>query len=157
MVERGENQFNDGAFAMNWRPATKAMNMSLVNIYGASDLVDLKVRLENLFTEDDVPEHIGGSTPPAYNTQDTTQEASAAIEAALPGASESKRSELETALASEGLIRNNRLTNAGRQFLEAYKKMLKQNAVIVMSADSELLKYLNGASPAKTKESGSGK
>jgi len=29
--------------------------------------------------------------------------------------------------------------------LEAYKKMLKQQTVIVMSADSELLRYLNGA------------
>jgi len=41
--------------------------------------------------------------------------------------------------------------------LEAYKKMLKQQAVIVMSADSDLFKYLNGASPAETKESDSSK
>jgi len=41
--------------------------------------------------------------------------------------------------------------------LEAYKKMLNQQAVIVMSADSELLKYLNGATPAETKGSGSDK
>ena len=41
--------------------------------------------------------------------------------------------------------------------LEAYKKMLNQQAVFVMSADSELLKYLNGVTPAETKESGSSK
>ena len=38
--------------------------------------------------------------------------------------------------------------------LEAYKKMLNQQAVIVMSADSELLKYLHASSPAEKKESG---
>jgi membrane protease subunit HflC len=34
--------------------------------------------------------------------------------------------------------------------LETYKKMLKEQAVIVMSADSELLRYLNGASLSQT-------
>ena len=38
--------------------------------------------------------------------------------------------------------------------LEAYKKMLKQQAMIVMSADSELLKYLNGAPLVQAEESG---
>jgi len=41
--------------------------------------------------------------------------------------------------------------------LEAYKKILNQQAVFVMSADSELLKYLNEATPADTKGSGSDK
>lgn len=38
--------------------------------------------------------------------------------------------------------------------LEAYKKILKQEAMIVMSADSDLLKYLNGAPLTQTGESG---
>ncbi len=38
--------------------------------------------------------------------------------------------------------------------LEAYKKMLKQQSVIVMSADSDLLKYLNGACMTEDKRDG---
>ena len=41
--------------------------------------------------------------------------------------------------------------------LEAYKKMLGQQAVIVMSADSDLFKYLNRSHLNKKKESDSGK
>jgi membrane protease subunit HflC len=41
--------------------------------------------------------------------------------------------------------------------LEAYKKMLKQQAMIVMSADSDLLKYLNGAPLPPTAEDGKSK
>jgi membrane protease subunit HflC len=41
--------------------------------------------------------------------------------------------------------------------LEAYKKMLKTQTVVVMSADSDLLKYLNGTSVSDRKGTGSDK
>jgi membrane protease subunit HflC len=37
--------------------------------------------------------------------------------------------------------------------LEAYKKMLKQQTVVVLSVDSDLLKYLKGAPVTETQES----
>ncbi len=41
--------------------------------------------------------------------------------------------------------------------LEAYKKMLKQQTVIVMSTDSELLKYLNGVPLSNAEQDGTNK
>jgi membrane protease subunit HflC len=41
--------------------------------------------------------------------------------------------------------------------LEAYKKMLRQQAVVVMSADSDLLKYLNGVPLSGDQESEGGR